>query len=44
MPKPKAVPASPPTKNGVNKNLSSWYSTGYSDKYVVSGGNRYGFN
>ena len=34
--------------NGIRNNdylgFRSWYSTGYSDKYVVSGGNRYGFN
>ena len=34
--------------NGIRNNsylgFRSWQSTGYSDKYVVSGGNRYGFN
>lgn len=34
--------------NGIRNNnylgFRSWYSTGYSDKYVVSGGNRYGYN
>lgn len=34
--------------NGIRNNsylgFRSWHSTGYSDKYVVSGGNRYGYN
>ena len=34
--------------NGIRNNnylgFRSWYSTGYSDKYIVSGGNRYGYN
>lgn len=34
--------------NGIRNNkylgFRSWYSTGYSDKYVISGGNRYGYN
>ena len=34
--------------NGIRNNnylgFRSWYSTGYSDKYVVFGGNRYGYN
>ena len=34
--------------NGIRNNsylgFRSWQSTGYSDKYVVSGGNRYGYN
>lgn len=34
--------------NGIRNNnylgFRSWYSSGYSDKYVISGGNRYGYN
>jgi len=34
--------------NGIRNNnylgFRSWWSTNYSDKYVISGGNRYGFN
>lgn len=34
--------------NGIRNNgylgFRSWYSTGYSDKYIISGGNRYGYN
>ena len=34
--------------NGIRNNeylgFRSWYSTNYSDKYIVSGGNRYGYN
>lgn len=34
--------------NGIRNNnylgFRSWYSKGYSDKYIISGGNRYGYN
>lgn len=34
--------------NGIRNNdylgFRSWHSTGYSDKYIISGGNRYGYN
>ena len=34
--------------NGIRNNdylgFRSWYSTGYSSKYIISGGNRYGYN
>lgn len=34
--------------NGIRNNnylgFRSWYSSGYSDKYIISGGNRYGYN
>lgn len=34
--------------NGIRNNeylgFRSWYSTNYSDKYIISGGNRYGYN